>query len=235
MQIKARDYYYIPELCNKWHIEPTELEYLIENAALVAHFYLLGLEVEYGYFERTADGRCHNVPCEVKKVRGLCPLKPDDCRKIFRRGKTVIDSFACSESNAYCHINKKNGLKVLNSDIVITAKNISQFERSHHFQNEHFLPDTKLHADDLYHENNYTYVKLGDEEFKFGMIQARVIRLLHEASKTSNPWIYGKILLSEAGSRSQKLCDLFKRQKNWKQIILSDGKGAYRLNSSTKK
>ena len=39
----------------------------------------------------------------------------------------------------------------------------------------------------------------------------------------------GKAILAAAGSRSLKMSDVFKSKKNWRLLIESDGRGAYRL------
>ena len=43
------------------------------------------------------------------------------------------------------------------------------------------------------------------------------------------PWQSGKAILAAAGSRSLKMSDVFKSKKNWRLLIESDGRGAYRL------
>jgi hypothetical protein len=58
---------------------------------------------------------------------------------------------------------------------------------------------------------------------------ARVVELLHDAAKTGDGWRVGKVLLAEAGSKQSKMHDVFKGQKNWQELIESDGRGQYRL------
>ena len=55
------------------------------------------------------------------------------------------------------------------------------------------------------------------------------VRALHEAARRGEPWQSGKAILAAAGSRSLKMSDVFKSKKNWRLLIESDGRGAYRL------
>lgn len=41
-------------------------------------------------------------------------------------------------------------------------------------------------------------------------IQAKIIRELHKAAQSPNPWLLGKNLLIDSGARTQHLKDLFK-------------------------
>jgi hypothetical protein len=77
-------------------------------------------------------------------------------------------------------------------------------------------------------EQNFEYVHI-KHTFKLGTIRAKVVRLLHEASLTDNPWRPGKMLLRDAGSSQTKLHDVFKDLEGWQLLIMSDNSGKYRL------
>jgi len=79
------------------------------------------------------------------------------------------------------------------------------------------------------HSPDYRHVSCGSHEFMLGPIQARVVAQLHEVASGDNPWLSGKGVLEQAGSRSLRMSDLFKAQKNWRSLIESDGRGSYRL------
>jgi hypothetical protein len=57
-----------------------------------------------------------------------------------------------------------------------------------------------------------------------------LVRLLHEASLTSDPWRNGKKLLEDAGYESLFIGDVFKRHSDWRELIESNRRGLYRLN-----
>lgn len=79
------------------------------------------------------------------------------------------------------------------------------------------------------HSSDYRNVRLGSVEFALGVVQARVIRLLHQAALSDSPWRDGKSLLTEAGATSLRMLDVLKSQKQWRQLIRSDGRGRYQL------
>ena len=80
------------------------------------------------------------------------------------------------------------------------------------------------------HSADYLEVRCNGCRFKLGPIQAEVVRALHEAAQAGAPWQNGKAILSRAGSKSLRMADVFKSQKDWRQLIRSDRRGGYRLN-----
>jgi hypothetical protein len=57
-----------------------------------------------------------------------------------------------------------------------------------------------------------------------------VLRRLKSAGESDQPWVSGKTLLADSGAATMRLIDLFKRKPVWRQLIIADGKGCYRLN-----
>ena len=62
-----------------------------------------------------------------------------------------------------------------------------------------------------------------------GPIQAKVIRALHAAAISGDPWCSGKALLAAAGAKSRKMGDVFKSKPDRCDLIESNGRGQYRL------
>ena len=65
------------------------------------------------------------------------------------------------------------------------------------------------------HTADYREVRFRGDLYLFGEIQGKVIRRLHEASKTDNPWVSGKTVLRHSGSgdSASKLANLFRRHE----------------------
>jgi hypothetical protein len=82
----------------------------------------------------------------------------------------------------------------------------------------------------FWHSPDYQQVRCHKDCYTLGLIQAEVVRALHAAALTGAPWQNGKAILSAAGSRSLKMSDVFKSQTRWRALILSNGRGSYRLN-----
>ncbi|MDA0782801.1 MAG: hypothetical protein O2942_11130 [Proteobacteria bacterium] len=234
MPAPEREYYYLDEVINHWGVSNVDIEYLIENGHLTACFFLLNVDVEVGTYEKTADGRYSAVSHEIIKYRGLHQLLPDDCRKIFRRGKTKIHYFHVGNPQEYCKIRKDNGITVQKSDLVIVREEKSRYETEYDFDHKKknnvcSIVKSKSKTT-FYQENDYHHIEYDELVFEFGMIQAKIIETLHIASKTNHQWVHCKPLLDKAGSTSTRIRDLFKSKKDWQKLILSDGKGKYRLN-----
>lgn len=60
-------------------------------------------------------------------------------------------------------------------------------------------------AEGFDHSPDYRRVRLRGAAFRFGAVQAAIIRILHDASKASCPWVPERQLLDEAKSSSEDL------------------------------
>ena len=91
--------------------------------------------------------------------------------------------------------------------------------------------DGQAHETTFTANKDYTVVCIGPAEFHFGDMQAAVVRELHRASLTPEPWCSGKVLLHQAGSDSGNVGDLFRRHRNpsWRDLIEYRHNGKYRL------
>lgn len=76
---------------------------------------------------------------------------------------------------------------------------------------------------------HYETVSFKGIDFTFGKIQAKIIRILHEASQRSDPWRKGKEVLEEARSNADKMSRAFRGKEHWERLIESRHKGMYRL------
>ncbi len=81
------------------------------------------------------------------------------------------------------------------------------------------------------HTADYREVWFRGQCYRFGALQSVVIRRLHEASRTDRPWVSGKTLLKNTGSAdsASKLANLFRRHEAWQTLLISNGRGDYRL------
>lgn len=76
----------------------------------------------------------------------------------------------------------------------------------------------------------YRIVHVDDREYRFGETQAKILRRLSEAANAGEPWQSGKLLLRSVHSQSFSLSNLFKRHPVWRELIVSNRRGFYRLN-----
>lgn len=74
----------------------------------------------------------------------------------------------------------------------------------------------------------FRHVTFRGEKLTLGKKAAKVVETLFKASETNNPWVEGRVLLEAASSNSEHLGELIRRKK---MLIVSDGRGLYRLNT----
>jgi hypothetical protein len=82
----------------------------------------------------------------------------------------------------------------------------------------------------FWHDDTYEHVRLQGCDFSLSKVQSAIVERLHKASGTTSPWVHLNELRDGIGFSTAKLSDLFKRQKDWRRLIASDGRGFYRLN-----
>jgi hypothetical protein len=89
-------------------------------------------------------------------------------------------------------------------------------------------PQPSLETAQLIADDAYEHVTFKGIRFTFGPIQAKVVKLLHEASKAGQ-WSSGKMILGKAGAGTTRMHDAFKSQLRWRELVDSDGRGKYRI------
>ena len=67
----------------------------------------------------------------------------------------------------------------------------------------------------------YTKVRIREHHFFLSGGQCTIVKLLHEASRTADPWLETKTLLEKANYHSNSLGSVFKRHRSpsWKELI----------------
>lgn len=229
MALPRREYFYLEEIAKRWLASELDIQYYIENGILEARILLRNVTVEFGCYETTANGDSYPVSCDIKPVNGLYSMCPEDCWTLFRKGKVTLNYLRSYNKDEYCRIKHENGIKVRLSDIVITDQACMHFEKENGIcpaQVRHLANDNP----DFKHSNNYSDISINGTKYRLGPVQAKVIQILYEAYLKGHPWVYGKEVLRSSNAETMRMVDLFKSQDNWRDLILSDGKGSYRLN-----
>lgn len=218
-------YFTLPEVLARWSMPEVDLVYLAENDQLRLSVRILNLPIEFGDFEGTDDGRCFSIPTERSLFNGLLDLHVQDVFQLFRLGEVSITRFLTAKADYACFYGSRECLKIRKPDLVLRREERDRFEAATGFGGASGMkPAGEFHA-----SANYQSVRCHGREFRLGPIQAQVVRILHAAAKQGDPWQSGKAVLSQAGSRSLKMADVFKSKKDWPLLIESNGRGAYRL------
>jgi hypothetical protein len=81
------------------------------------------------------------------------------------------------------------------------------------------------------YDQAYAHVSIRGSEFSLNPVQAGIVRVLHVAFLNGHPWVPGEALRQEVGFKHPKLSGVFRHMKDpsWRDLIASDGRGAYRL------
>lgn len=199
----------VEDLAERWQCSVHKIQALAEEKKIQLFVRPIALEIAL----ETYAG--HLLPGDVFMQLANRPL---DCKDIYRlfnnkAGKIQI----CNKLG-----NTTLCIEAQFSDIVIPVDVVESFECSY----------GDRPVEDLIKilQSDFSYIVLRGREHTFGATQAKVIKRLYLAYMEGNPWQYGKHLLADVGSASERIHNLFRSKSDWQDVILSDHKGRFRLN-----
>lgn len=227
MPLPQKRWFRVAEVAKRWDVPPADIEdyaldELIELSVLVAD-----VPAEAGWWETGGDGE-FKVPHEQIVLNGPQPLLRSSLLEIFRNGQAQVITFRTCPAGSYlCVRSDASPVVVRREDLIVTRAERDRFERAH------ALADgaSDRASMEFAHSDDFTRVRIGCEWHSFGPRQAAILRLLKSAGEGDNPWCEGKTLLAKSGAATMRLIDLFKRKPVWRQLVIADGKGCYRLNA----
>lgn len=230
MAFPEKDYDKLKSLQKKLGISKEDVFYAVENGILRACIWL-----PLRYVERVAIKDCTFVFERHEHQCGFVGVRPEDCRRICSTGSARLRIFNCvCEAHHILRLAyepPQPSIAVRINDLVVLKEDQQKFKQHYNIAETNVVD---LHpekpTDRFIATNDYRYVKLGDQEFHLGDIQARIIQMLHDASQSHKPWVHGKTLLHESASNAIRIRDIFKSKKGWRDLIISDDRGYYRLN-----
>jgi hypothetical protein len=224
MRLVDKAYFTLEELGDRWQLTARDLAYLAENGLLRLSVKLFGVSIERGHYEGVSSEHWARVPLERTWFKGLLDLFERDVFRVFREGEVAVNQFAVPEPE-YCHVAEPGAtVLVRREDVLVRREERDRIEAKHGLVRARTVSPPVLNQ-----VNDYREVRTAGLVFHLGPVQARVVRLLCEAASTPHPWLDGKLALSQAGSASTRMGDLFKSQPHWRRLIESDGRGRYRL------
>ena len=223
VRLVAKDYYTLGEVVSAWEMPIPDVVYLAETGLMRLSVRLCRTEIEQGLWELEDGVGWFQVPQERARYTGLVDLKEQDAYLIFRDGGCEVSSFHCRQGS-YCEVREPSSpVVVYDTDLLIRADERRRLELSNG------RPDKALAPSQFSHDAEYVHVEFRGWRFRFGRIQAQIVRQLHEASFTPAPWCKGADLLEQANSGCYRVVDAFKSQPHWRELIHSDSRGSYRL------
>lgn len=224
MSFPNKIYLSLNEVSVRWNRKVKDVEYCIENGLLAAHIKVCSIKLETQSNANTVS-ECEFTGCKR--------LKPEDCHILFRHYKRAIYGFFNDNTSLEERLVHPERLIISKVDLIIFLKDIQSFERKYNLNYE----ETQLPLWDnnqpepiqnVAISNDCDIFRIGKDFYTFGPIQARIIKELQKAATTPNPWLLGKNLLADSGSRTQHLKDLFKSHPILPRLKYK-AKGYYRL------
>ena len=225
MSLIEKEYFTLAEVVDALGMPWTDIIYLAENGHLRLSVLVFQLPVDCGYIVQNAGGAWDYYPDEDQShLSGLMDLLDRDAHLILKNGSAAIESFN-AKPNECCSIAERARPQTFKKEDLL-------LRRSERAQLESLIKvkPTAKSEEVFTHSHGYLEVAIDGRRISLGLLQAEVIRQLHEAALAGNPWRNGKALLKNAHSGSSRLHDLFKSKKSeWRLLIESDGRGMYRL------
>jgi hypothetical protein len=224
-----KSYFTLPEILARWAMPEADLAYLAENDLLRLSVRVFGVPVEFGDYEDAGEGLQMAMPWERTHFSGLLDLHARDVFQVFREGAVDVRHFRTLRAHYARVWSDPDHLLVRTVDLVLRREERDRFEAASGFAARQTTAEAHAPASSFQASADYHDVVCSGHRFRMGAIQAQVVRVLHEAAQSGEPWQSGKTILAMAGSRSLKMADVFKSQTHWRNLIESNGRGAYRL------
>jgi len=222
-----KEYFTLEEVLRRWKIPAVDLRYLAETDQMRLSFLVFHHEVELGCWEEVDVGRRHRIPWHYGKYRGLLDLYADDVHALFRLGEWRITQFRHADADYGYLIQFDDHIDLRLDDLYLRQDERARIEQGYGFGPPRTACQTA--GGGFQATPDYRAVVIAHRAFKLGPIQAKIVELLHRAARDGVPWQSGKDILTRAGSRCLRMQDVFKSQPGWRELIESDGRGAYRL------
>lgn len=244
MAFITENYHRLLSQQKKWGISKEHLFHAIENGMLRVCIWLPLRYVERATIEKTSEEETGSDGQRIlrklvyvirKPESGFVGLRPQDCRMIFNKGRMKLRKFqcVCEENHSLRVVDEppQPSISVGLKDIVILEEDRIKFEKAYKIPaSAAGAALTENDQSGLFASSDYRYVMLAGDEFHLGDVQSRMIEQLHEAWQSKNPWVHSKTLLHISGSNATRIRDVFRNNKMWNSLIVSDRRGYYRIN-----
>lgn len=237
--LPERVFYSLSDIQTAWQISSSDIRQWLMHGQIRANVWLPLMSV-YEIKEQ-AEGNRIILTKELRHWEGYTPLYPHHCRTLFRSGKVYLRDFLCPANNSKLALPETaESMRFCLDDLVILNVDRRDFEKLYHISETSVcnvkiigrVGKTQPIIKSTDYDPTFRKIVFNGQKYSFGDIQADVIRQLYEAALTGNPWQNGKQILAKAGSQSFTLSNIFKRNPLWRHLIISDGRGMYRLHES---
>src|SRR4051812_11292190 len=183
MSLIDKAYFTLEELEERWQLPHRDLVYLAENGLLRLSVRLFGVEIECGMYEEGADGEWFSVALDRRRFTGFQDLQERDVFRLFRQGQFDVVQFHALE-HEYCHLIPPTGsVSICREELLVRREERDRVEAKHDLVRKGSAAPPSVQQ-----SNDYRQVRTAGLSFNLGPVQARVVKRLHEAATSSNPW-----------------------------------------------
>lgn len=232
MVFPAKNYDRLSSMGARWRLSQEDIYYAIENSMLRVCVWM-----PLRYVERCAVRENKIVFESFEHKQGFIGIRPEDFFTLSSHGRADLRIFhsLTVENNIFrlAYEPPQPDLSVHIHDLVVLKEDGQKFERLYEIvplEQPDCLRGCDCTSQDFSASGDYRHIILAGEEYQLGDVQAGIIQQLHDASASKNHWVHGKTLLHIANSRAMRVRDVFKSKREWNKLIVSDGRGYYRLN-----
>ncbi|WP_309082845.1 hypothetical protein [Chelativorans sp.] len=220
MGLPPRSVYTLDEIAQAWGATIGELLGLAVDGKLTISVLLFGSRVDSWH------GHQDPLPAGRRQAHGPHGVFEKDLWAINSRGAVYLRRFR-TEDGFVEVLEDDLGIEVTKSELVVTAEERRRFEQEHDI-----VPNVGVEPDDLCftHSPDYSEISLAGRAYRLSPKRRAVVQLLHEAWLAGRPWMRDEVLLSQAGSASSRMVDLFAPLEGWRNILRCDHRGRWRLN-----
>lgn len=232
---KDRVYYNFSEIIQGCGISKTGLDNCILNGTVAVHVWIPPVSV----FKLTEQvvGSQVLLNKEESHWQGYTAIFAADYRKILSRGRAYLREFPGREMGETISMRcGADDLEVAYDDLVILAEGKAQLEEHLGLRaNGETVVEVigKAMGPQMPRaavtDPAFRHIKYKGRDYQMGTVQAAVVKRLYEAAKDGDPWQSGKRILQDVGSETFAIKDVFTRQPFWRELIMSDNRGMYRL------
>ena len=217
-------YFPLKEVAKRWGLRKRDLVYMAEVGELRTSVRIPGAHIEVGMLEASQDQRVR-VRYERIWFTGLQDLTTEDAFLVFRNGEADVREFHTGIADEYiCIMPPTPAIRVRPEHVVVRRAERDRIEAKHREAGHSVAAGLGFQ-----HSPDYRFVRFGEAVMVLGVVQARIVRILHQAADSHLPWCAGKAVLLEAGAASRRMADVFKSQPLYRTFIESDARGNYRL------
>ena len=228
-----REYERLNSIQTQLGISREDLYYAIESGMLKSSIWLPLRNVDRVVMK---NNKLFYEKHELKE--GFVGLRPVDTREIFSKGSSHIRVFHSINKDEHIlrlsYEPPQACIHVHIRDLVILNSHKQEFLIKNGISEEDLNISSETNnkpiKKDFIASPDYRHVTFKGKELHFGDIQAKIIEILYNASQSNNPWVHGKTLLYDSGSRSESVKNIFQSKIHWRELIMSDGGGYYRIN-----